>query len=49
MISTLSFIHIPTQEYVVPRSIPMAGPLVLLYDILDGMYVFVKFVSFFFG
>jgi hypothetical protein len=26
MISTLSFCHTPTQLYVVPKSIPIAGP-----------------------
>ena len=30
MISTRSFCQMPTHEYVVPRSMPMAGPSTLL-------------------
>jgi hypothetical protein len=41
MISTLPFLKIPTQEYVVPKSIPTTGPSTIRE--LDGL----KWVTFF--
>jgi hypothetical protein len=34
MISTLLFFQMPTHEYVVPRSMPMAGPSIFLFFVV---------------
>jgi hypothetical protein len=35
IISTLPFLKIPTQEYVVPKSIPITGPSTIDLEILN--------------
>ena len=43
MISTRSLDHTPTQEYVVPRSIPMAEEVMVWFEqVLTGIYVGVE-------
>ena len=43
IISTEPFLNIPTHEYVVPRSIPITGPSILLFSSLASSARIIRF------